>query len=86
MAIDYNDHVIETTGGIKLNSVLPPSSTNLLYNGGGNLNWGGTGFGGAVVVSDTGEAGTSFIKNIVVLSQASYDALTPNAQTIYFIT
>ena len=85
MPIDYNSHQITTVGAV-LESYLPPSSTNLLYNSGGNLIWGGTGFGGAVVVSDTGETGTSSVKNIVALSQASYDALTPNANTIYFIT
>lgn len=43
-------------------------------------------FTGNVVLSDTDETGTSAVKNIVVLSQASYDALTPNSETIYFIT
>jgi hypothetical protein len=37
-------------------------------------------------VSDTDETGTSAVKNVVTLSQASYDALTPNADTLYFIT
>ena len=44
------------------------------------------GFQGTVVLSDTDESGTSKVNNIVVLSQASYDALTPNATTLYFIT
>jgi len=85
MAIDYNSHVITTVGAV-LTSYLPPSTTNLLYNSGGDLIWGGTGFGGAVVVSDTDETGTSAVKNIVVLSQASYNALTPDSKTLYFIT
>ena len=41
---------------------------------------------GKVVLSDTDESGTSPVKNIVVLSQASYDALTPDSETIYFIS
>ena len=45
-------------------------------------------FDGNLVLSDTDESGTSAVKNIVVLSQASYDALTPNqdGETLYFIT
>lgn len=43
-------------------------------------------FQGNVVLSDTDESGTSAVKNIVVLSQASYNALTPNSETLYFIT
>lgn len=43
-------------------------------------------FQGAVVLSDTDESGTNKVNNIVVLSQASYDALTPNSTTLYFIT
>jgi hypothetical protein len=43
-------------------------------------------FTGDVVVSDTDEAGTNVVNNVVVLSQASYDALTPNSTTLYFIT
>lgn len=46
----------------------------------------GTLFQGNVVLSDTDESGTSAVKNIVVLSQASYNALTPNGDTLYFIT
>lgn len=46
----------------------------------------GTAFEGNVVVSDTDESGTNAVKNIVVLSQASYNALTPNSETLYFIT
>lgn len=86
MAIDYNSHVITTVGTV-LVSYLPVSTGNLLYNSGGNLVWGGTGFGGSVIVSDTGETGTSSVKNIVVLSQASYNALgTKDSNTLYFIT
>jgi len=44
------------------------------------------GFQGAVVLSDTDESGTNVVNNVVVLSQASYDALTPNSTTLYFIT
>lgn len=44
-------------------------------------------FDGDLVVSDTDETGTSAVKNIVVLSQASYNALgTKNSTTLYFIT
>ena len=43
-------------------------------------------FQGNVILSDTDESGTSAVKNIVVLSQASYDALTPDSTTLYFIT
>lgn len=43
------------------------------------------GYLGKLVLSDTDETGTSPVKNIVVLSQASYDALTPDSETIYFI-
>jgi hypothetical protein len=48
----------------------------------------GTEFIGNVILSDIDETGTSAVKNIVVLSQASYDALTPNqdGETLYFIT
>jgi len=44
------------------------------------------GFTGNAVVSDTSETGTDAVKNIVVLTQAEYDALTPNGTTLYFIT
>jgi hypothetical protein len=44
------------------------------------------GYLGKLVLSDTDETGTSPVKNIVVLSQASYDALTPDSETIYFIS
>jgi hypothetical protein len=45
------------------------------------------GFQGNVVLSDTDESGTSAVKNIVVLSQASYNALgSKNSDTLYFIT
>lgn len=44
------------------------------------------GFQGTVVLSDIDETGTFKVNNIVVLTQASYDALTPNATTLYFIT
>ena len=43
-------------------------------------------FQGNVILSDTDETGTSAVRNIVVLSQASYDALTPESTTLYFIT
>lgn len=43
-------------------------------------------FQGNVIVSDIDESGTSKVRNIVVLSQASYNALTPNSETLYFIT
>ena len=45
-----------------------------------------TEFQGNVIVSDIDETGTSKVRNIVILSQASYDALTPNSETLYFIT
>lgn len=45
-----------------------------------------TEFQGNVVLSDIDESGTSKVRNIVVLSQASYNALTPNSETLYFIT
>jgi hypothetical protein len=51
---------------------------------GGGL--GVTEFIGNAVLSDTDETGTSAVKNIVVLSQASYNALTPDTETLYFIT
>ena len=43
---------------------------------------------GNIILSDTDETGTSAVKNIVVLSQASYEALNPNqdGETLYFIT
>jgi hypothetical protein len=44
------------------------------------------GFEGTVVLSDTDETGTNKVNNVVVLSQASYNALTPNSTTLYFIT
>ena len=44
------------------------------------------GFTGEPVISDIDETGTSAVKNIVVLTEASYDALTPNVDTLYFIT
>jgi hypothetical protein len=44
------------------------------------------GFTGEPVISDIDETGTSAVKNIVVLSQASYNALTPDSATLYFIT
>ena len=43
-------------------------------------------FQGNIVLSDINETGTSKVRNIVVLSQASYDALTPDGETLYFIT
>jgi hypothetical protein len=44
-------------------------------------------FDGTVVLSDTDESGTSAVKNIVVISQANYDALgTKDSSTLYFIT
>jgi len=44
-------------------------------------------FEGTVVLSDVDEAGTSQIRNVVVLSQASYNALgTKDSNTLYFIT
>ena len=43
-------------------------------------------FQGNVILSDTDETGASAVRNIVVLSQASYDALTPESTTLYFIT
>lgn len=44
-------------------------------------------FDGDIVVSDTSEAGTNSVKNIVVLTQAAYNALgTKDSNTLYFIT
>lgn len=43
-------------------------------------------FDGNIVLSDTDESGTSAVKNIVVLSEASYSGITPNSETLYFIT
>lgn len=44
-------------------------------------------FQGNIILSDTDESGTSAVKNIVVLSQASYNALgTKDSNTLYFIT
>lgn len=44
-------------------------------------------FDGNIVLSDTDESGTSEVRNIVVLSQASYNALgSKNSDTLYFIT
>lgn len=54
--------------------------------GGGNAVPAITEFNGNIILSDTDETGTSAVKNIVVLSQASYDALTPDSTTLYFIT
>lgn len=45
-----------------------------------------TEFSGNLIVSDIDESGTSKVRNIVVLSQASYNALTPDSETLYFIT
>ena len=52
----------------------------------GNANSFVTEFQGNVVLSDIDESGTNKVRNIVVLSQASYNALTPNSETLYFIT
>ncbi len=43
---------------------------------------------GNIILSDTSETGTDAVKNIVVLTQAEYDALSPNynSTTLYFIT
>lgn len=43
-------------------------------------------YDGSAVVSDTTESGTSVVRNIVIITQAAYNALTPNSDTIYFIT
>ena len=43
------------------------------------------GFTGNAIVSDSSETGTDRVQNIVVLTQAEYDALTPNGTTLYFI-
>lgn len=43
-------------------------------------------FDGNVVLSDTDESGTSAVKNIVVLSVASYNSLgTKDPNTLYFL-
>lgn len=44
-------------------------------------------FQGNVVISDTSETGTDAVKNVVVLTQAEYNALSPNynSTTLYFI-
>ena len=45
------------------------------------------GFQGNVVLSDTDESGTNAVKNIVVLSEANYNAIgTKDPNTLYFIT
>lgn len=45
------------------------------------------GFQGNVVLSDTDESGTNAVKNIVVLTEANYNAIgTKDPNTLYFIT
>ncbi len=46
----------------------------------------GYGITDPVVVSDiTQDAGASIVENIVIMTQAEYDAITPNATTVYMI-
>lgn len=43
-------------------------------------------FQGNVILSDTDESGTSAVRNIVVLSVASYNSLgTKDSSTLYFL-
>lgn len=59
---------------------------HLIFAGSGSLSPSTTEFEGNLVLSDTDEAGTYAVKNIVVLTQASYDNLDPpNSETLYFI-
>jgi hypothetical protein len=82
---------ITATNAISItNQSFPiPADTNTLRASGGQLYWfdNGSAFTGPVITSDTSESGTSDVRNIVVLSQASYDALgTKDNDTLYFIT
>jgi hypothetical protein len=40
---------------------------------------------GYIVSNTTGITGADQVTNVVTLTQAEYDAITPNASTVYFI-
>jgi len=74
-----------SNGNTVVNSGAGATPYLVYYTG---TNWVVTGTDTASVKSDTTQAGTgaAATSNIVTISQAAYDALTPDADTIYFIT
>jgi hypothetical protein len=68
-------------GGLELPSNTPSTTTNKLYNDGSKLN-----FDGATLPKSDPVAGASGIHNMMVMSQATYDALgTKDPNTLYYI-
>ena len=74
-----------SNGSTVVNSGAGATPYLVYYTG---TNWVVTGTDTASVKSDTTQAGAgaAATSNIVTISQAAYDALTPDADTIYFIT
>jgi hypothetical protein len=74
-----------TFGNTVVNSGAGATPYLVYYTG---TNWTVIGSDTASVKSDTTQAGTgaATAANIVTISQTDYDALTPDADTIYFIT
>ena len=67
---------------ITIESGVPSTTTNKLYNDGSKLN-----FDGAVLPESNPITNASGVHNMMVLSQATYDAIgTKDPNTLYFIT
>ena len=77
---------ISSTGAIKFNNAFTFPTTDgsngqvLTTDGSGTLTWQNN-----VTSNTTGITGADQVTNIVSLTQAEYDAITPNASTVYFI-
>ena len=77
---EYGSGII-AYNGITLDSGVPTSTTDKLYNDGNKLN-----YNGAVVPKSDPVANASGVHNMMIISEATYTALaTKDPNTIYFI-
>jgi len=83
---NFGGQAIQTPGLKLIDSYLWPvgtnSTTNMVYSAGDQLHYNASG----IPFSEPVSVQASGVKNMMIMNQGDYDALTPDANTIYFIT
>lgn len=84
MATITNFDQVIVDDGVQLTNSVPSTTTNKVYNNNSQLE-----FNGAPVVrsDNTGISGADEFSNIVVLTEAEYDAIgSPSSSVVYLLT
>ena len=83
---NFGGQAIQTAGLKLINNYLWPvgtdSTTNVLYSNADQLHYNASG----IPFSEPVSVQASGVKNMMIMNQGDYDGLTPDANTIYFIT